>query len=203
MNDAPGASGPDRPPRQHFFRRAPWLIGALAVSLALNAFVIGAFVGERWRGAPDHVDHSHHYGYWRSPLHGYSIRRLGAMLDANARVKLREAARPHRARLKLLLAEAAEARLDALDAMTAAEFDAETLEVAFARAREAEAAAAELTQDIIAEAAARFTPDERAAINVALKQRMELWRERVERRRKRLEKWQRRLEQRETKTPQD
>ncbi len=81
--------------------------------------------------------------------------------------------------------------------MTAAEFDAGALEQAFARAREAEAQAAELTQEIIAEAAAQFTPAERAAVNEALKQRMELWRERVERRRKRLEEWQERLQQRE------
>lgn len=196
MSNAPDAPGSQRGHRI-FRRAAPWLAGGLAVSLALNAFVIGAYVGERWRGEPRYVEYADRYRYGIRPLHGYSIRKLGAMLDANARAKLREAARPHRARLKLLLAEAAAARLDALDAMTAPDFQAEALEDAFARAREAEAAAAALTQEIIAEAAARFTPEERAAVNEALKQRMELWRERVERRRKRLQKWQKHLERRE------
>ncbi|MFP3942793.1 MAG: periplasmic heavy metal sensor [Alphaproteobacteria bacterium] len=195
MSEEPNAFGLRRRRWRRPFRNAtPWLIGALAVSLAINAFVIGAFVGERWRGAPHrHFEFSDRY--WLSPLHGYSIRRLGGLMEAETRAKLREVARPHRAQLKLLLAEAAEARLDALDAMTAPEFDAEVLEQAFARARDAETAAVELTQEIIAEAAARFTPEERAAVHEALRQRMDLWRERVERRRKRLEKWQKRLEQ--------
>lgn len=193
--------GPNTPPSgetsraRRFGNANPWLIGALAVSLALNAFVLGAVVGERWRdGERDHYAHSHKHHYGRGHVPGHSIRHLGAMLDADARRKLRRAARPHRARMKLLLADAAEARLDALDAMSARDFDPETLEAAFARSREAEAAATKLTQQIIAEAAAQFTPEERAAVHTALEQRMELWRERVDRRRKRLERWQKRLE---------
>lgn len=183
------------------WRRAnPWLIGALAVSIALNAFVIGAVVGERWRGIHHHrFGHHHWHGFAWSHAPGHSIRHLGAMLDADARAKLRRAARPYRARMKLLLADAAEARLDALDAMSAPQFDPAVLEAAFARSRKAEAAATALMQKIIAEAAAQFTPEERATVHEALKQRMELWRERVERRRKRLEKWQKRLDSEQSK----
>jgi uncharacterized membrane protein len=205
MSDAPNAPEPGSASGKPRFRHVTsWLLAALALSLALNAFVIGAIVGERWRGGNHHHPMNssvHGLGYGHMP--GYSIRHFGAMLDSDARAKLRQAARPHRARLKLLLAEAAEARLDALEAMSARDFDAEALEASFARAREAEAAANALTQDIIAEAAAQFTPEERTAVNEALKQRMELWRERVERRRKRLEKWQERIERRESSEKQE
>lgn len=197
MSGEPNASAPGHRQGWSRFRSATsWLIAALAVSLALNAFVIGAVVGERWHDGRHHGHWSRHHGdVFRSHhVPGSSIRQLSAMLDAGAREKLRKAARPHRARMKLLLAEAAGARLDALDALRAREFDAEALTGAFARAGEAERAAAELTHAIIAEAAGQFTPDEREAVNKALEEPVEHWRDRVERRRKRLERWQDRLE---------
>lgn len=196
MSGEPTTPPSEGTPKARRLRKAnPWLIAALAVSVALNAFVFGAVVGERWHGGRhDRYAHHHKHRFGRGHVPGHSIRHLGAMLDADARRKLRRAARPHRARMKLLLADAAEARLDALDAMSAPEFDPEALEAAFVRSREAEAAATKLVQEIIAEAAAQFTPEERAAVNKALKQRMGLWRERVDRRRKRLERWQRRLD---------
>ena len=135
---------------------------ALAASLALNIFVLGAVAGaygtrvrtEQQRAAPG----------------GNPMMRAGDRLPEGPREAYRLRLREQSQATQPLLREAREARMDAARALAADKFDAAAVTAAFARARTADLQARERLEASVVQFAAGLSTDERRALAQGLRQ---------------------------------
>lgn len=135
---------------------------ALAASLALNIFVLGAVAGaygtrmraEQQRVAPG----------------GNPLMRAGDQLPEGQREAFRQRLRQQGQLTQPLSREAREARLEAARALGASDFDAAAVSAAFVRARVADIQAREKLETAVVEFAAGLAPAERRRLAEGLRQ---------------------------------
>lgn len=138
----------------------PWRTLLLA-SVAINLLVLGAFVGAYASGV--RLERPAAAGQLPGP------RVLMAALPQTARAKVRDALARTWVETRALRQQAAQARRDAFDAAAAEPFDAGRVRAAFARVREADAAALAAFHNNMIDAFAAMTPDERQRAIAALR----------------------------------
>ncbi len=172
--DQPMRDRPPIPTAQPWSGLVPVL---LLVSLAINLLVAGFALGAWLNGAPatpaaqtalttaqegDGLAATASMQPWRMfrLLPPETRRRVGRQMVGRA-------AEPRR-----LMAEARIARQASVEALTAEPFDQERLSAAFARSRAADQAFLESVHAVVDDMIALLTPDERAQLAVAIRERM-------------------------------
>jgi uncharacterized membrane protein len=135
---------------------------ALAVSLTLNVFVLGAMagaLGTRARMEPR-----------RPPPAGAPLMRVGEQLPPDVRQAFRERLRAEGQAAQPLLQQSRAARMEAARAFNEPTFDRAAAIAALARSREAETAAREKLDTAIVDFAAGLPVDQRSQLGQALRQ---------------------------------
>ena len=133
-----------------------WLVGGLAVSLALNFLILGIILGNgglRPDRGPD-----------RHERPRFSIERLAETLSPESREILHAAMKEQRSELKSVFRERRAARRAAGDVLRAETFDPKALRAAFERMREADIDMQRRIQDVMVDVAAQLPPEERAKL---------------------------------------
>ncbi len=171
-----------------------WLIFGLVLSLALNAFFIGAVVGarassDRWLdrvSAHGGIDRDSEYGPGR-PGEMFDPRDLVRVLPDSARADAIAVLDEQGPVIRQMMRASGEARIASLEVMRATPFDAVALEDAFALSRQADAALSLTIHETMAALIADLTPEERAVMNEQLRERVPDFHRRSHRRREQRE----------------
>ena len=129
----------------------------LIVSLCINFFLVGVIAA----GA---LGALHHFQRSGGDRDGFDPRALMHMLPDARRTELEPLLHGSRDEVRALLDAARDAREDAYRAFKQETFDAAAFDAAMTKVRTADDAVARATQTIIAEIAAKLSPDERARL---------------------------------------
>jgi uncharacterized membrane protein len=140
---------------------AGWKI-ALAASLTLNVFVVGAVAGAIGMRARMEAPRP-------APL-GNPLMRAGDQLSPTQQQAYRARLRAEGATTRPLLQEARQARLDAANLFSQPQFDPAAAAAALAKARTADTAAREKLEGAVVDFATTLGPDERSKLAQGLRQ---------------------------------
>jgi len=142
-----------------------WLAAALSVSLTINIFVLGFFVGRAIEGEAMDGQRA------RGPGPHYTLRMLARHLPADTRGELRRVFRGKREALRPAMEALRGARDRLHELLTAESYDAGAVAEALAAMRRAEAEVKRPVHETVAEALASLDREERRAFVEAVIER--------------------------------
>ncbi len=142
-------------------RAAKWLVIALFVSVAINMFLGGLFVGRHLQPEPETAAVSAETrATGGRPLRAL-LQRMAAKLEPEDRQTFRAAVQEHRVALRTAGARVAEARRNLRRTLTADAFDRGEIDAAFAEVRTRTGEFHEVLQVAVSDAVGRLGPEAR------------------------------------------